>query len=163
MDVLQQLINIDPRFTLHIRGRMPWEYPYIWNKPSEREAYSAFFERFASSTRLSEHVAFEPFGADMGNWLRKVGFVLSPSTSESFHLAPAEGMASGSIPVVWRRDGVHDIFPERFIVPDTTHRQPISSSTTRTIAAGAPPMRNGQRRRRRPGTSLRSALGGCSA
>jgi glycosyltransferase involved in cell wall biosynthesis len=120
VDVLQQLLNIDPRFTLHIRGRMPWEYRYVWNKPSEREAYLAFFERFASSTRLPEHVAFEPFGADMGNWLRKVGFVLSPSTSESFHLAPAEGMASGSIPVVWQRDGAHDIFPERFIVPDTT-------------------------------------------
>ena len=88
---------MDPRFTLHIRGRMPWEYPYVWQKAGEREAYLAFFEEFGGSSLLADHVALEPFGADMGSWLRKVGFVLSPSTSESFHLAPVEGMASGSI------------------------------------------------------------------
>ena len=97
---------------------MPWEYPYVWQKAGEREAYLAFFEEFGGSSLLADHVALEPFGADMGSWLRKVGFVLSPSTSESFHLAPVEGMASGSIPIVWERDGAREIFPDRFIVPD---------------------------------------------
>ena len=116
--VLKRLVEVDPRFTLHIRGRLPWEYPYVWSKATEREAYLAFFEEFGHSSSLADHVAFEPFGADMGSWLRKVGFVLSPSTSESFHLAPVEGMASGCIPIVWEREGVHDIFPDQFIVPD---------------------------------------------
>jgi len=118
VDVLKRLVEVDPRFTLHIRGRLPWEYPYVWNKATEREAYLAFFEEFGHSCLLADHVAFEPFGADMGSWLRKMGFVLSSSTSESFHLAPIEGMASGSIPIVWEREGAHDIFPDRFIVAD---------------------------------------------
>jgi len=116
--VLKRLIEIDPRFTLHIRGRMPWEYQSVWNKADEREAYLSFFEEFGHTSTLADHVAFEPFGADMASWLRKIGFVLSPSTSESFHLTPAEGMASGSIPILWDRDDVADIFPDRFIVPD---------------------------------------------
>ena len=36
----------------------------------------------------------------MAAWLRKVGWVLSLSDDESFHLAPAEGMASGAVPLV---------------------------------------------------------------
>src|SRR5699024_904491 len=43
---------------------------------------------------------------------RKIGYVLSPSTGryESFHLAPAEGMASGSVPIVWPREGASEVF-----------------------------------------------------
>jgi glycosyltransferase involved in cell wall biosynthesis len=119
LEVMQNLLDIDANFSLHVRGRMPWEYPYVWKNPIEREAYLGAFDRLSRSGRLAERVVFEPFGADMASWLRKVGFVISPSSSESFHLAPAEGMASGSIPVVWERDGVHDIFPDRFIVPDS--------------------------------------------
>jgi glycosyltransferase involved in cell wall biosynthesis len=119
LDVMENLLDVDPEFSLHLRGRMPWEYPHVWRNPAEREAYVGVFERLGRSGRLAERVVFEPFGADMASWLRKIGFVLSPSSSESFHLAPAEGMASGSIPVVWERDGVHDIFPDRFIVPDS--------------------------------------------
>jgi glycosyltransferase involved in cell wall biosynthesis len=116
LDVLEELISLDARYTLHLRGRMPWEYDYEWRKPYQREAYSSLFRRLGSSTLLSEHVVFEPFGADMASWFRKIGFILSPSTRESFHLAPAEGMASGSVPVFWDRPGVREIFGDQFVV-----------------------------------------------
>lgn len=110
LDVLEMLLEKDDRYSLHIRGRMPWEYSYEWNKPLQREAYMEFFERIRSSAELKKAVVFEPFGADMGNWLRKIGYVLSPSSDESFHLAPAEGMASAAVPIFWRRPGVSGIF-----------------------------------------------------
>ncbi|QCU79429.1 glycosyltransferase [Citricoccus sp. SGAir0253] len=118
LDALEAVLDQDPRFTLHLRGRLPWEYPHVWKKPAEQEAYLAFFDRIGRSDRLRDAVVFEPFGPDMGSWLRKVGFVLSPSSDESFHLAPAEGMASGAFPIVWDRPGSADVFGEDLVVRD---------------------------------------------
>lgn len=118
VEVLERLLAEEGRFTLHIRGRLPWEYPHVWNKPVEQEAYLDFFERVGSNPVLRDAVVFEPFGADMGSWLRKIGFVLSTSSDESFHLAPAEGMAAGAVPVVWQRPGSEDIFGADLVVAD---------------------------------------------
>lgn len=116
LDVLESLLRHDDRYTLHIKGRMPWEYPYEWNKPLQREAYLNFFARVGASPDLVQRVVFEPFAADIGSWLRKIGYILSPSTEESFHLAPAEGMASGAVPVFWKRPGVSGIFGDDFLI-----------------------------------------------
>ncbi|KAB1640832.1 glycosyltransferase [Gulosibacter chungangensis] len=118
IDLLSRLREVDDRFTLHIRGRMPWEFPHLWQKPEQRESYLDLFSRLGSSD-LHEAVAFEPFGADMGSWYRKIGWMLSPSTTESFHLAPAEGMASGAVPIVWDRPGARHTFGNEFLVAGT--------------------------------------------
>lgn len=118
LDTLELLLDQDPRFTLHLRGRVPWEYPHVWKRPEEQESYLAFFDRIGASRRLLDAVVFEPFGADMASWLRKVGFVLSTSSDESFHLAPAEGMASGALPIVWERPGSAGVFGQDLVVPD---------------------------------------------
>ena len=117
LDLLGRLRAEDDRFTLHIRGRMPWEYPHVWRKPLEREGYLDLFARLGAGP-LRDAVAFEPFGADMGTWYTKVGWMLSPSATESFHLAPVEGMVSGAVPVVWDREGARDVFDDRWIVAD---------------------------------------------
>ncbi|MFJ2471107.1 glycosyltransferase [Glutamicibacter sp. NPDC087583] len=113
--LLSSLLEHDSRYTLHIRGRMPWEYTYEWNKGLQRYAYEEFFEAIASDPKLSNSVVFEDFGPDMGSWFRKIGVVLSCSTRESFHLAPIEGMAGGAVPVVWDRPGAEEIFSEEFV------------------------------------------------
>lgn len=115
LDLLTELLKVDSRYTLHIRGRMPWEYQYEWNKGLQRFAYEEFFARISRDPQLSRSVVFEEFGSDMGSWLRKIGVVLSPSTRESFHLAPIEGMASGAVPVVWKRPGAEEIFSSSFV------------------------------------------------
>lgn len=120
LDVLTSLLEQDQRYSLHIKGRMPWEYKYEWAKPVQREAYLDFFGRIGSSPQLLQHVVFEPFASDIGSWLRKIGYVLSPSTQESFHLAPAEGMAGGAVPVVWDRPGAAEIFSQKFVVKSTS-------------------------------------------
>ncbi len=119
LNLLDALLEHDSEFVLHIKGRMPWEYPWIWNKPAEREPYLDFFARIGQTPGLTEHVVFAPFSPDMANWLRGIGWVLSPSTLESFHLAPAEGMASGSLPLFWPRDGVEMIFGEDYLFQST--------------------------------------------
>nr|ALS91907.1 glycosyl transferases group 1 [uncultured bacterium] len=93
LDLIEKLLAADPRFVLHIRGRLPEEYPWEWRKPIFRAYYADVFERAFGREPLAGHVSWDYFGPDMGNWLRRIGWVLSPSTAESFHVAPLEGMA----------------------------------------------------------------------
>ncbi|MCM1012850.1 glycosyltransferase [Brevibacterium sp. XM4083] len=109
LDLLEELIRDDDRYTLFIKGRPPWEYPHVWNDPLERQLYLEFFARVRDSA-ASDNLVFEAFSPNVGSWLRKIGIVVSPSERETFHLAAAEGMSSGSIPIVWDRVGARDIF-----------------------------------------------------
>lgn len=110
VDLISRLRQVDSRYTLHLKGRLPWDYAYEWNRPLQRQAYLDFFNRISQDTVLRQCVVLEPFSADIASWQRGIGFTLSPSTLESFHLAPAEGMAAGSIPLVWPRAGAEGIF-----------------------------------------------------
>ena len=110
VDLLSMLLEADSRYTLHLKGRLPWDYSYEWNKALQRQAYLELFDRISRDPLLRKSVVVEPFSADIASWQRGMGFTLSPSSLESFHLAPAEGMASGSIPVVWEREGARQIF-----------------------------------------------------
>lgn len=114
VDLLERLVAGDSRFMLHLRGRAPWNYGWEWKKVGLRSAYHDTFDRLMSS-RLRQHVMFEDFGPDMSNWFRSIGWTLSPSTDESFHLSPVEGMASGAVPVVWPRPGVQEIFGAEWV------------------------------------------------
>ncbi|QNE89952.1 glycosyltransferase [Corynebacterium incognita] len=108
--LLSKLIEVDPRYNLRIRGRAPWEYPYVWKDNVQRSSYLELFQTVAQNSELKSRIVFEDFGSDISSWFRSIGVVLSPSENESFHLAPAEGMASRAVPVVWDRDGARDIF-----------------------------------------------------
>ncbi len=63
-------------------------------------------------------VIFEPFGPDIDVWFRKIGFILSPSDDESFHLSIAEGMASGAIPIIRLREEVPGLYPGEYTFSD---------------------------------------------
>lgn len=112
--VLRYLLDRDDRYYLHFKGHDPWRYSWEWKKPRNQDAYRQFYDSIGREAELLAHVSFEPFSPDVGNWLRKIGWVLSPSVRETFHLAPMEGAASGAVPAVWRREGSADIFSERF-------------------------------------------------
>jgi glycosyltransferase involved in cell wall biosynthesis len=114
LDVLDHLRREDLRYTLHIKSKLPWQYPWIWGDPDERRHYRRIFARLAEP-RLTGSLSFDPFGPDVGAWLQKIGHVLSTSDDESFHLAPAEGMASGALPSVRRWPGAETTYHERWI------------------------------------------------
>ncbi|WP_457962752.1 hypothetical protein M1E17_14715 [Arthrobacter sp. D1-29] len=115
LDILERLLDLDNRYVLHIRGRAPWEYGWMWENEEIREAYDAFYERISTNPLLRRRIAFDEFGPDMGRWFQNVGWMLSPSYRETFHLAPVEGMASGAIPVVWEREGAVEIFGDEWV------------------------------------------------
>jgi hypothetical protein len=114
IDILEKLWQKDSRYKLFIKGKLPQEYPWLWNKEHEREYYEKLFNRINEAPWKSA-VVFDGFGSDIPNWLKKIGYVLSTSDFESFHLAPSEGAASGAVPLILKWDGSDTIYPKHFL------------------------------------------------
>lgn len=119
LELLRMLRREDERYVLHFRGHRPWNYQYEWKKSAHQDAYRRFFQEVGADRDLLSGLAFESFGPDIGNWFRRIGWVLSPSTRETFHLAGVEGATSGAVPLVWEREGSREIFSDRWNFADT--------------------------------------------
>jgi glycosyltransferase involved in cell wall biosynthesis len=119
LDVLERLRRRDPRFALFVKSKMAWDLHWAWRQPEERAYTRMLFRRIGSSTLLRDGVAFDRYGPDVAGWMRKIGFVLSTSEDESFHLAPAEGMGSGAVPALLDWPGSDTIYDTSWI-----HRGP---------------------------------------
>lgn len=115
LDVLEELRATDERYTLFVKTKMPWEYWWIWKHDAERAHFDDIFRRIQTSDLLRGAVVFDAYGGDVASWLRKIGFVLSTSDDESFHLSPAEGMASRAVPVVRDWPGVRTIYADEWV------------------------------------------------
>ncbi|MGE5134031.1 MAG: glycosyltransferase family 1 protein [Gemmatimonadota bacterium] len=119
LDVLEELRRGDDRYQLFIKSGMPWEHWWVWRKAAERDHYTSALRRIQRSPLLAGAVVFDEPGPDVAGWLRRVGFVLSTSDDESFHVAPAEGMASRAVPVVRHWPGAETVYDRRWL-----HRTP---------------------------------------
>ena len=120
VDILASLRRRDRRFRLAVKSKLPWDYWWIWRKPEERAEAERLFHRIHDDPVVAGAVSFDGFGGDVAAWLRRVGWVLSTSDDESFHLAPAEGMASGAVPALLPWPGADTIYDTRWIHADPT-------------------------------------------
>lgn len=115
LDVLRHLRSVDERFRLFVKGSSPWGLKWVEDRPDEVEFFARVRDRLETDALLDGAVTFDPPGPDVGLWLRKIGFVLSTSDDESFHLSPAEGMASRSVPVIRPWPGAAEIYDEGWL------------------------------------------------
>lgn len=115
LDLLAQLRRVDPRFTLFVRSVLPWNNPFVWRHRNEREYAMWCRERIRQEPLLRGGVVFDPPGRDMARWYRQVGHILSTSDNEGSHMAPAEGMASGAVPVIRPWPGAAEIYDDEWI------------------------------------------------
>jgi glycosyltransferase involved in cell wall biosynthesis len=115
LDIVQELRRTDDRFQLQVKSGMPWEHWWVWQNPQEREHYTTALRRVQRSPLLQGAVVFDDAGPDVPAWLRRVGFVLSTSDDESFHVGPAEGMASRAVPVIRHWPGAETIYDKRWL------------------------------------------------
>ena len=118
LDVLELLRRRDERFSLFVKTKMPWDDAWNRSDASEQAYARGVFRRIQRSELLRDGFAFDRYGPDVAAWMRKIGFVLSTSDDESFHLAPAEAMSSGGIPVVRNWPGSDEIYDPRWIYAD---------------------------------------------
>ena len=146
LDVLEELRREDDRYLLFVKSGMPWEHWWVWQNPAEREHYADALRRVQRSPLLRGAVVFDDAGPDVAAWLRRVGFVLSTSDDESFHVAPAEGMASRAVPVLRHWPGAETIYDMRWI-----HRGPAEMAAAIMALGDERRLARGRRRRARPG------------
>ena len=118
VEILARLRRRDRRYRLAVKSKMPWDYWWIWRKPEERAEAERLFHRLHDDPAVAGAVTFDGFGSDVAAWLRRVGWVLSTSDDESFHLAPAEGMASGAVPALLPWPGADTIYDTHWIHAD---------------------------------------------
>lgn len=104
-----------PPFLLSLKSALPWELAWIWSRPEERIAYRALFDEITQDPALRGRVVLEKAGGDVPAWLQRTGWVLSLSEDESFHLAPAEGMAAGAVPALLNWPGAADVYDARYV------------------------------------------------
>ncbi|GAA3849210.1 glycosyltransferase family 4 protein [Streptomyces coacervatus] len=141
LDVLEKLRARDRRWQLSVKSKPPWEYWWIWNKPEERAHYDAVLRRMQTLPLLEGAVVFDEFGPDVPGWLRRIGHVLSTSDDESFHLSPAEGMASGAVPALLPWPGADEIYDRRWIHDSSEAMAESIASLVEDEAGGAGPWR----------------------
>jgi glycosyltransferase involved in cell wall biosynthesis len=131
--VLDSLRRRDSRFRLSIKSKQPWDYWWIWRRPEELAYFTKMYDHLRNTPRLHEATTFDGFGGDVPVWLRRIGWVLSTSDDESFHLAPAEGMASGAVPALLPWPGSDSIYDTRWIHADT---DAMADSIFETVRSG---------------------------
>lgn len=117
LDVLEALRAKDKRYTLRIKGKLASDFPWMQNRPEEMAYYQELDQRIANSPLLNEAVFFDGHGNDMPDWFQNIGYLLSVSDFEGCHLSVAEGMASGTIPLIWNWEGADEIYPSHYIFP----------------------------------------------
>lgn len=114
LDIFKELYAKDNRYTLHFKGKRPEELRWLWRIDEEREYYEEQFQRIDNAI-WKNNVIFEPFG-DVVEFYNDMEFILSVSDVESFHLAAAEGMACGAVPIISNWEGAETIYYKKFIV-----------------------------------------------
>ena len=117
IDIFKQLRNYDLNYKLFIKSKKPEELDWVLKREDEKAFYDKFYEEIIKQN-LQDSIVWEPHGTDVHDWFRKIGFILSPSEFESFHLAIPEGMSSGAIPIIRNWEGADRIYPKKFIFND---------------------------------------------
>jgi len=114
LEIFQGLRNADRRYTLYIKGKRPSDYKWLWERAEERQYYDRFYETVNASD-YGNSVVFDEYDSNVSEWFSKIGFILSTSEREGSHQSVAEGMASGSLPIIRNWPGAELLYPERFI------------------------------------------------
>ncbi|NQV03756.1 MAG: glycosyltransferase [Bacteroidia bacterium] len=117
LEILEELKKKDDRYKIFIKSKRPDELVWLWDRPDEKKYYNELFERI-TEMGLEDSIVWDPHGRDVQEWFQKIGFILSTSDHESFHLSIPEGMASGAIPVIRNWEGARELYPEKYIFED---------------------------------------------
>ena len=96
LDVLAVLRRHDPRWRLRLIGA---DFAVDDSNPVEREAARAFLARLADPL-VADGVDFVGYTTRLPEHLREVGWAVSSSRREGFHIGLVEMAASGAVPVV---------------------------------------------------------------
>ncbi|MDO5617797.1 glycosyltransferase [Kocuria sp.] len=116
--VIENLAQRDDRWRLRIKGKRPEDYQWMLRREDEMAWYTACYSRINNLNQAMgrEVVGFDPHGNDMPEWFTGIGYGLSVSDLESFHLTLPDAAASGAVPVSLAWPGADRIYPREWLV-----------------------------------------------
>jgi glycosyltransferase involved in cell wall biosynthesis len=120
IELLRELRAVDQRFRLHVKSKAPWELSWVWNQPEERKYFEGILRDIADDPELADAVLFDDAGPNIAEWLKKVGWIVSTSDAESFHVTVVEGMSSGAVPLVRAWRGAAQIYDQAWLHDNVT-------------------------------------------
>tara|TARA_R110000796_G_scaffold252457_1_gene386868 strand:- start:2109 stop:4238 length:2130 start_codon:yes stop_codon:yes gene_type:complete len=137
IDLLEVLLEDDSRYCLRVKGKHPLDYSWLLRRVDELTYYRDVFKRINSNPKLRHKVIFDPAGDDVNEWFTMVGFILSPSDHESFHMAVGEGLLTGAIPVIWNWYGATEIWGGQWVISSLEHAKQavVSGIPNKDLAA----------------------------
>lgn len=117
VNLLEQLNKRGVNAELHIKGHRPENLEFMkgTSRIKELDYYYEVYNKIKEKG-LESKVIFSSWGNDVALWYKNIDFILSPSDFESFHYALADGVLSGSIPVVWNWSEAVEIYKDSWIV-----------------------------------------------
>lgn len=115
LDILRSLREEDPRFILRVRGDLPTAHLHWGQNLKMSHQWGSILHRLRLDPLLRNAVFFDPSGRDMASWFEGIGVILSTSDLEGSHVALAEGMASGALPIVRPWPGARTLWPSECI------------------------------------------------
>ncbi|MGP5032905.1 hypothetical protein ACTXJG_15970 [Glutamicibacter arilaitensis] len=118
IDLLERLRMTDLRYALRVRGNLPTDHINWHKQPLQAEQWGCILHRIESNPLLRNSVHFDLPGRDMASWYQQIGVILSMSDLEGSHVALAEGVASGALPIARRWPGIETLWPDEFIYDD---------------------------------------------
>lgn len=117
VDTLEALLKEGIDAELRIKGHRP-ENMEMMKAPSRAQEMEYYYNIYKNieTKGLSNKIIFDDWGNDVALWYQDIDFILSPSDSESFHYALADGVLAGCIPIVWNWKEAHTIYRDDWIV-----------------------------------------------
>jgi glycosyltransferase involved in cell wall biosynthesis/spore maturation protein CgeB len=115
LDLLEELLQHDSRYTLKVVGKNPEEYGWLMKRDDEREYYQNIRSRLESNPLLKSRVEFLGFVDNIREFYSSVGHVISTSDFESYHLTLADGPLHGAAAHSLRWDGADDIYTKSWL------------------------------------------------
>lgn len=118
LDLLEKLRSEDLRYTLRVRGDLPTAHINWEKQPIQAEQWGSILRRMELNPILRNSVHFDAPGRNMATWYQQIGVILSTSDLEGSHVALAEGIASGALPVARNWPGIGTLWPNDFVFHD---------------------------------------------
>lgn len=121
LDLLAALRGAGLDVELRIKGHRPFDQPMMHapHRRSELEEYERQFSRIKQDGLIKGRVHFDPWGNDVALFYSGADVILSPSESESFHYALADGVLSGCFPIVWNWQHADQVYDASWVVRST--------------------------------------------
>lgn len=114
LELLNKLRKQDPRFRLHVIGKLPQDLSWVRSDKNEMDYYRDCYS-YIQEHALADHVVFGGF-LPQAEIYKNLSYLLSLSDIEAFHTAIAEGSCAGCMCLLLNSwEGVYHVYPKEYI------------------------------------------------